>query len=345
MASKRARPTKGTKPSAKPKRVKTGRGTAATRSAKSGARKTASAKPAKVSRGRSTSTKIGRGSRASASNTSATKAGAKSKGVTGKAVAKNGRSAKPSSAEKPSVKLDQPTKLVPEAQAILDRAVDALHDREFAEAATLFLAAHQLDPSDWRVANEAGICLYQVGRYREALPCYDLALGLAPDEVQILANKGLALALLNRDGEAEATFMAALRVDGTYPPAFLELGKLLQKQGKHQDAIEYFTTALAHETMRGMFDVSGRSQISSHLIALAILNKARILLGPLDRESEGLAQVRALWDSVKDDRRMLLVAREVAAVNTVRALRIVTVLLDVVPNHPEALELRAELAG
>jgi tetratricopeptide (TPR) repeat protein len=230
-----------------------------------------------------------------------------------------------------------------EAKEAIEAAIEALEDNDFETAAGRFLVAAKLVPDDWRLPNEAAICFYRLERYDDAVRCCDLALAAAPEEVQVHANKGLMLALANRDDEALAAFQAALEVDPTYPSAFLEIGKLLQKRGDHEDALEYFTTALAHETMRSTFDVSGETAINPHLIALVHVNKARILLGPLDRETEGLEHVAALWTAVKDDQRMLLVARELAPKNPARARRVLDVLLAVKPDHEAALAFRDRL--
>jgi tetratricopeptide (TPR) repeat protein len=49
---------------------------------------------------------------------------------------------------------------------------------------------------------DKGIALYNLGRYEEAIVCYDKLLEINPKDVDALYNKGVALSDLGRYGEA-----------------------------------------------------------------------------------------------------------------------------------------------
>jgi len=231
----------------------------------------------------------------------------------------------------------------PPIDAAINEAMHLLNAGELAQAADAFLAAARLAPEDWRLPNEAGICFYRLERYDDALRCYNQALAASPENVDVLLNKGLAYVLSDRDDDALASFGAVFAFDPTHPGAHFEVGKILQKRGQFEDAYAQFDTALAHETMQTMFNVLGGRPRNAHLIALVMLNKARLLLGPLAREADGLAQVKSLWDTLGDDASILRLARELAIDRPELAKRVLGVLIAADPTHSEARELAERL--
>ena len=207
----------------------------------------------------------------------------------------------------------------------------------------MMLEAAELDPADWRLPNEAGIFYYRLERYDDAIRCYDRALALVPGDVAIIMNKAIAYVLSDRDAEARALLHEITTIDPIYAPAYFELGKLHQKAGELKDAIEYFDTALFHETTGTLFNMSGAPPRNDHLIALVMLNKARVFF-QLDREDEGLAQAQTLWDTAGDSTMILKLANELAARDRPGAARrVIDLLIAAQPDHAEALALRARL--
>ena len=75
------------------------------------------------------------------------------------------------------------------------------------------LAAYQrllaVQPGHLSALNESGGLNMRLGRPEAALACYDQALAIAP-AVELHVNKGTALRAMNRDGEALASFAAAV---------------------------------------------------------------------------------------------------------------------------------------
>ena len=205
------------------------------------------------------------------------------------------------------------------------------------------LEAAKLTPAEWRLPNEAGIFYYRLERYDDAIRCYDQALTLVPGDVSVMMNKAIAFVLSDRDDEGRAVLHEITSIDPIYAPAYFELGKLHQKAGELQDAIEYFDTALFHETTGSLFNMSGAPAQNTHLISLVMLNKARIFF-QLDREDDGVAQTHTLWNTFNDPHSILKLASELADKDRrPAARRVIDVLLAAQPDHAEALALRARL--
>jgi tetratricopeptide (TPR) repeat protein len=228
-------------------------------------------------------------------------------------------------------------------QRLIDRALAEADADNFAQAATLMLEAAELDPADWRLPTEAGIFYYRLERYDDAIRCYDQALTLVPGAVPVMMNKAIAFILANRDDEGRTLLHQITTIDPIYAPAYFELGKLHQKAGELQDAIEYFDTALFHETSGTLFNMTGAPPPNAHLISLVMLNKARIFF-QLDREEDGVGQAQTLWNTIGDPHQILKLANELADRDRRDAARrVIDVLIAAEPDHAEALALRARL--
>jgi tetratricopeptide (TPR) repeat protein len=229
-------------------------------------------------------------------------------------------------------------------QQLIDRALAEADAEHFEQAAALMLEAAALDPADWRLPNEAGIFFYRLERHDDAIRCYDQALTLVPGDVSVMMNKAIAFLLADRDDEGRALLHEITTIDPIYAPAYFELGKLHQKAGELEDAIEYFDTALFHETSGTLFNLSGAPPANAHLISLVMLNKARIYF-QLGREDDGVGQAQTLWNTVGDPHQIIKLANELADRDRRGAARrVLDVLLAAEPDHAEALALRARMS-
>jgi Flp pilus assembly protein TadD len=253
---------------------------------------------------------------------------------------------KPAPAKKPAAAKKKPAaaETPPTAPQLIDRALAEAGAGDFEQAATLMLEAARLAPADWRLPNEAGIFYYRLERYDDAVRCYDQALRLVPGDVAVMMNKALAYILSDRDEEGRAVLHEITTIDPIYAPAYFELGKLHQKAGELQDAIEYFDTALFHETSSTLFNMTGAPPRNDHLISLVLLNKARIMF-QLDREADGVGMAQTLWNTVGDDHAIVKLANELAdGDRRGAARRVIDVLIAAQPDHAEAVALRARIA-
>ena len=108
--------------------------------------------------------------------------------------------------------------------------------------------AIELKPDFFEALNNHGHALARLGRYDEAIPYYDKALGLrAAGMEQVFCNRGFALAKLNRPLEALADFEAALRLRPDYVDALGNYGDTLCSLGRLGEALAVLDRALLIE--------------------------------------------------------------------------------------------------
>jgi tetratricopeptide (TPR) repeat protein len=155
-----------------------------------------------------------------------------------------------------------------------------------------------------------GIALWALGRLREAIDCYDEAIGirrrlvevegrveLANDLASALVNKGIALWALGRLREAIDCYDEAIgirrrlvEVEGRVElandlaSALVNKGVALRNLGHHREAIDCYEEAIG--IYRRLVEVEGRVELANDL-AMALMNKG-IALRNLGRLSEAL---------------------------------------------------------
>jgi Flp pilus assembly protein TadD len=93
------------------------------------------------------------------------------------------------------------------------------------------------DPAnpDWRVISARGTVLAKQGRYRDAIPFYERALALSPDQPSILNNLALAQAMEGHPGRAEPLLKRAV-AGGQDARVSHNLALVLGLQGKYDEA-------------------------------------------------------------------------------------------------------------
>ena len=114
----------------------------------------------------------------------------------------------------------------------------------FGLAATNFVAAIELSPSDPALRMQAGRALAAFGRHDEAARQYLAAVELAPDQAQPHLQLGFELGRLRKPALAEPEFRQALRLDPDLIEARVDLGIALYEQGKLDDALKQFEDVL-----------------------------------------------------------------------------------------------------
>ncbi len=87
-------------------------------------------------------------------------------------------------------------------------------------------------PTSAKFINEKGDALYMLGRYSDALGCYDRALKIR-QELEYLANSGLTLIRLNENDRAFDIFEEVVQADSKY---LLTRADQLKKLNRHEDA-------------------------------------------------------------------------------------------------------------
>ncbi len=83
-----------------------------------------------------------------------------------------------------------------------------------------------------------------LGRYQEAISCYDRALEIDPKNHYAWCNKGNVLDDLGRYQEAISCYDRALEIDPKYANAWSRKGLTLSKLGRNQEAISHINKSL-----------------------------------------------------------------------------------------------------
>ena len=77
---------------------------------------------------------------------------------------------------------------------------------KYDEAIKCYDKAIEFDPDNPVVWNNKGLALNSLGKYDEAIKCYDKAIEIDPDDADTWNNKGLALNSLGNDDEAKKCY-------------------------------------------------------------------------------------------------------------------------------------------
>lgn len=97
------------------------------------------------------------------------------------------------------------------------------------------------DPGAWHAL---ALGLQDLEDYGGSLSAYDRLLAAAPPTPGLLSDRGVALALAGRTGEAKAALGAALAADPGFAPAALTLGAMLEGEGNRGGAKTVYESAL-----------------------------------------------------------------------------------------------------
>ena len=92
--------------------------------------------------------------------------------------------------------------------------------------------------------NNKGTSLEKVGRYEEAIKCYDKALEVNPQQTETWFNKGNSLGSLGRFEEAIKCHDKALEINPQHPMGWNNKGVSLQDLGRFDEAIRCYEKAL-----------------------------------------------------------------------------------------------------
>ena len=102
----------------------------------------------------------------------------------------------------------------------------------------------ETNAKDATVWYNKGVTLGKLGRYEEAIKCFDKVLEIAPKNALVWNSKGLALHNLGRYEEAIKCFDKALEIEPKNALTWNNKGLALHNLGRYEEAITCFDKAL-----------------------------------------------------------------------------------------------------
>ena len=132
-------------------------------------------------------------------------------------------------------------------KALIKRLNGEIHD-----SLHLFQAAAMLNPHNSANLKQVGRSLFLLGKHPDALELYDEAQKLNPEDWDIWHNKGLCFLNLKRYDEAEDCLMRANAIQ-RHEVTYLQLGKVYTNQEKYQEAIDIYLEALEYVVNSQLF--------------------------------------------------------------------------------------------
>ncbi|MBI3851718.1 MAG: tetratricopeptide repeat protein [Verrucomicrobia bacterium] len=132
---------------------------------------------------------------------------------------------------------------------------------------------------EWTVIswNNKGGALDALGRYDEAIECFDKALAIDSQNAKVWVNKGGVLEALGQHEEAIGCFDKALAIDSRDASAWNNMGNVLCALGRHEEANGCFDKALATDPRNArVWDNKGNGlhALRRHEEAIACYDKA-----------------------------------------------------------------------
>jgi len=112
------------------------------------------------------------------------------------------------------------------------------------ESIACYEVALRLDPQLVSAWFNKGVALFASGRVEEAIACYEQALKLDPRAERAWSNKGVALKSLGRIEEAIACYDRALQLNPRYANAWVNKGVALRALGRTNEALAHYERAL-----------------------------------------------------------------------------------------------------
>lgn len=120
----------------------------------------------------------------------------------------------------------------------------ALEHDQFSAAQKLLEAADDPANPDWRVISARGTVLAKQGRHGEAVPFFERALIVSPDNPSVMNNLAMAQAMEGRPGKAEELLRRASAAQPNDRRLQQNLALVLGLQGKHTEAQQVSEQAL-----------------------------------------------------------------------------------------------------
>jgi Flp pilus assembly protein TadD len=112
----------------------------------------------------------------------------------------------------------------------------ALEFNQVNTADQLLAAADDPSKPDWRVISARGTVMAKQGRYSDAIPFFDRAASLAPNNATVLNNLAMAHAMMGDPKKAEEILRQAIAGSGVTPKVRENLALVLGLQGRYAES-------------------------------------------------------------------------------------------------------------
>lgn len=115
-------------------------------------------------------------------------------------------------------------------------------------AGQLLAAADDPTKPDWRVVSARGTVLAKQGKYGDAIPFYERALTLAPDNPGIMNNLAMAHAMMGNPKKAEQILRQAAAAPSATPKVRENLALVLGLQGRYDESKSVASSVVDSDT-------------------------------------------------------------------------------------------------
>jgi tetratricopeptide (TPR) repeat protein len=189
------------------------------------------------------------------------------------------------------------------------------------------IEAVRRDPDDPRARHALAVALYQAGRTDEALGHFERVAEIDPSALHLI-ELGAAYLSVARANDAETAFQGALGASPGHPIALHHLGNLAEARGDRVEAISLYRQAVENDP--------------EYLIAHYHLAQALQQIGRLEDAYRSYENVVNLDPrsppevEAFDGALFQLASLDLRMGATERAAALLQVLVDAVPEHPEA---------
>ena len=157
----------------------------------------------------------------------------------------------------------------------------------YADMETLWLATIASNPDCWMAQDNLGVALVERGRLDEAVPRFQRALEIKPDNAEALNNFGNALLKLGRVDESMVYLSKALEIVPRFAKARNNLGNALLQKGRIDEAIAQFQGALEIESgnVEVLNSLGNASLLRGHLGDAAVFYEKALETEPDDAQA------------------------------------------------------------
>ena len=129
-----------------------------------------------------------------------------------------------------------------------DKGVSLHSLGRYQEAINCYDKVLQTDPQKADTWNNKGVSLHSLGQHEEAIKCYNKSLRIAPQKADTWNNKGISLDYLGRHWRAIRCYNKALRINPRKVDTWNNKGVCLNSFGWYKKAIECFDNALKFDS-------------------------------------------------------------------------------------------------